>query len=317
MSDGNKKLWNDLGQPSVLAFKAMLGISGCDLDCGFHLCSIGCLVSHVDPCDLEKYDHANVLQRLHERLAGKGVKSGHNYRYHMPRQIFEFAKELDPCACPDSTGDCPQHDDEEGEETKHVVEQGEHTDMLAAPSNLSGQVGDDERILSFHTLSELGEFGHLSQRFDRFGDGVKDAKCDTAEKEEEEEANVDEEGEEQGEGGEKQDTDESENEEEEVEEVDDRQPERKRRRLRHNSLLRRQNLTGPRHQLEWPDGTVPPHLPDGYKRSRVTCRLCTRSAVGKSWRTLERDDLSCLGRAEAPQQARMRSRAKTGDERAK
>lgn len=90
------------------------------------------------------------------------------------------------------------------------------------------------------------------------------------------------------------------------------------KRLRRNSFKHWQNTcvqsTPGRvsHQLVWPDGSAPPCLPKGFKSIRVTCKVCTRSVIGKSWRTLERDPIGCLGRPEKPLHAQMRSQAKQG-----
>lgn len=90
MSAGNKTLWKLLGSPSTDEFKTeCLGWQCDDLECGLHLCGIGCLAAKMNPKDVDEVD-VGILADFHKTVVVDAAATSRCY--HLPVQIFEWAK---------------------------------------------------------------------------------------------------------------------------------------------------------------------------------------------------------------------------------
>ena len=271
MSEDNSEHWTLLGEPTVAAFKEKyLGRDCCDLDCGFHLCGNGGLAARVDCGALLRIDVQAVSKLLADSMRARGVSPSHlNQGWRFHLPHGIYKFAL---RLKKQAAQRREEEDQRHEEVENVDQ-------------------DEEE--------DRGE-GNCK------GEGVQEE--DEGQDEEKDRDEEHEEGEEVQDGDE--DDDEEKGQREEAKKREVAAPMAKKPRL--NSL----KLAGPAsrgsnfvpHQLQWPDGTSPPAFPKGWSSMRIECKNCKRGCLGRSYKTLERDPLSCLQRPESASEARLRSR---------
>ena len=350
MSSKNLAYWKALGKPSTQEFKELLGAECGDLDCGFLLCCVGQLIDQ-DVASLQRYDHASVMQRMEDHIRGKGVRIGRAYWYHMPHQILKFAKdhgmesqqleagasedclwERSPAGGAGAASAIGGEGSLRGERQQQVGEVlPGRAQQLAAGVSDGCQEEDQQRSLGTGPEEDCQEGRQQQageaqpQLVQSLGPGAKEGCQELGQQQagemQQQQAQSLEVGSEAC-----QDVGEASAEEDASEATDGAAEDsckRASKRIRLGSLRHWRATDGQddssrtRHLLAWPDGTPPPLLPKKYKEMRVTCTVCARSVLGKSWRTLERDAGGCLGRPETQLHARMRAKANLGISHAK